>query len=266
VAPLPRVIGHRGARRLAVENTLEALRIALAEGADGVEFDVQLTQDGELVLFHDDHLLRLARRPGRVTERTWRDLRAMPLHETGLATQPIAHLDEALELLDAKNAWVNAEIKVDGHAGDGVALAEALGRRLEGLDTSRWLVSSFRRAPIQRLHDASSGLALAALIEAHAPLRLPKLPRMARPIAPSDADWWPLADEGQVHGLRLASVNPSHTLVNDERMARWRDAGWQVWPWTVNGPRHWEAMLLAGVDAIITDDPGGLVHELARNA
>lgn len=252
----PRVIGHRGARRLAVENTIESLRIALAEGADGVEFDVQQTLDGELVLFHDDDLRRLARRPGRVTSRTWRDLRQMPLHDGGLLPQRIAHLDEALELLHDRKAWVNAELKVDGHAGDGVALAEAFGRRLEGTDTARWLVSSFRRAPLQRLHDATSGLALAALIEARGPLL--RTPR------PSDADWWPLADAGEVDRIRLVSVNPAHSLVNSERMERWRHAGWQVWPWTVNGPRQWEAMYEAGVDAIITDDPGGLVREIAR--
>ncbi len=246
------IIGHRGARRLAIENTLESIRIALAEGAHGVEFDVQQTSDGELVLFHDDDLRRVAHCEGRVTALPWREVRALRLRLPGLADQPVAHLDEVLELLDARKATCNVELKVDPAAGTGVRLAEAFARRVEGQDMTRYLVSSFQRAPLQRLHDGGAGLALAALIDARPP-----------------CDWWALAAEqpapdaqdlAHQPGIVLASVNPAHNLVNPDRLARWRASGWQVWTWTVNAPKQWEAMLQAGVDAIITDDPGALVR------
>ena len=47
------VIAHRGGRARAPENTLEAMQLGIAEGADAIEFDVRLTADGEVVVIHD---------------------------------------------------------------------------------------------------------------------------------------------------------------------------------------------------------------------
>ena len=52
----PLIIGHRGASAIAPENTIAAFRLALAAGADGVEFDVRLTRDGIPVVIHGDNL------------------------------------------------------------------------------------------------------------------------------------------------------------------------------------------------------------------
>ena len=79
----PLIIGHRGAKGLAPENTLPAFRAGIDAGADGVEFDVQRTVDGHLVVFHDDDLKRLAGVDGRIVKSTLRccvswTLAAMP--------------------------------------------------------------------------------------------------------------------------------------------------------------------------------------------
>ena len=66
--PPPWIAAHRGALPL-LENTLPALALAVAEGADLLEFDVQATADSILVLFHDADLGRLAGRPDLVVER-----------------------------------------------------------------------------------------------------------------------------------------------------------------------------------------------------
>ena len=148
----PFVIGHRGARRHAVENTREALRIALALGADGVEFDVQLSADGELVLFHDDDLTRLANRPEFLTDLTWRELRDVTLGDGALKVQRPCHLDEALELLVGRKVQVNAELKVNSRdRSGGLYLADAFARRMEQVADADWLVSSFDAAPLAQL-------------------------------------------------------------------------------------------------------------------
>lgn len=245
----PLVIGHRGARRLAVENTLESLRIALDLGADGVEFDVQRTADGELVLFHDDDLQRLANRPQAVTALTWRELRAMPLGDGLLQTQRVAHFDEVLELLAGRGAHVNAELKVNG--GDpsgGLHLADAFVRRMEAVQDGRWLISSFQRAPLAQVARAGVTRPLAALIDEVAP-----------------CDFWSLADHEAELDWPVASVNPHFSLVNSERLALWRAQGWRVSAWTVNTPRDWEYLCDAEVTAIITDEPGDLLHFLRRH-
>jgi glycerophosphoryl diester phosphodiesterase len=62
----PWILGHRGASRHAPENTLEALFLAGARGADGVEYDVQLSADGFPVVFHDTELARTTGATGTV--------------------------------------------------------------------------------------------------------------------------------------------------------------------------------------------------------
>lgn len=50
------VIGHRGAKGNGLTNTLDAMKYALTQGADGLEFDIRLTSDGVPVVIHDDTL------------------------------------------------------------------------------------------------------------------------------------------------------------------------------------------------------------------
>jgi len=71
---IPRILGHRGASALAPENTLEAFRLALERGADGIEYDVQLSRDGHAVVFHDTALERTTRAEGPLGARDLHDL------------------------------------------------------------------------------------------------------------------------------------------------------------------------------------------------
>ena len=70
----PLIIAHRGASALAPENTLAAFGKAIADGADGLEFDVRLTKDGEPVVFHDATLRRLSDRKNLVSSLTTAEL------------------------------------------------------------------------------------------------------------------------------------------------------------------------------------------------
>jgi glycerophosphoryl diester phosphodiesterase len=76
-AARPLLYGHRGASALSLENTLGAFARARTDGADGIELDVRLTADGELAVFHDEDLVRIAGRPGRVAQMSWRELAAV---------------------------------------------------------------------------------------------------------------------------------------------------------------------------------------------
>ncbi len=245
----PLVIAHRGARRLAVENTLESLRIALDLGADGVEFDVQLTADGELVLFHDDDLQRLANRPDAVTALAWRDLRAMSLGDRDLRTQRVAHLDEVLELVAGRAVHINAELKVNGgDSSGGLYLADAFARRMEGVRDGHWLISSFHAAPLAQVARAQIASPLAALVDEAPP-----------------CDFWSLTERVAEMQWKVASVNPHASLINAERLALWRAQDFQVWAWTVNTARQWEYLCEQAISAIITDEPDGLLHFLRRH-
>ncbi|HEX9894672.1 MAG TPA: glycerophosphodiester phosphodiesterase family protein [Gemmatimonadales bacterium] len=70
------IIAHRGASAEAPENTLEAFRIAVAQGCDALELDVRLTRDGVAVVLHDPTLQRTTDRPGDVARLTFGELQA----------------------------------------------------------------------------------------------------------------------------------------------------------------------------------------------
>ena len=73
----PLIIAHRGASALAPENTFAAFRKAVSDGAEGIEFDVRLTRDGEVVVFHDATLARLTNRKNLVSSLTAEELQTI---------------------------------------------------------------------------------------------------------------------------------------------------------------------------------------------
>src|SRR5512138_1747669 len=121
VPPAPRaagrpiVHGHRGASADAPENTLAAFRLAMAQGADGVELDVWRCASGEVVVFHDDDATRIAGSPLRPKDATLAELRALDVgahRGEAFRGERIPLLDEVLEALPS--AVVNVELKSKG--------------------------------------------------------------------------------------------------------------------------------------------------------
>lgn len=88
-----KVIGHRGAAGLALENTLDAIRAGIAAGVDGIEFDVRLTADGHFVLCHDPTLRRVSDHEHAIDKCSLEELRQLPLHNG----KPVPTLEEALK-------------------------------------------------------------------------------------------------------------------------------------------------------------------------
>ena len=74
---LPRVIGHRGVRGYAPENTLVSFHTAADMGMEWVEFDVKLTKDQVPIVFHDENFERITGLGAKVADHTWDDIREM---------------------------------------------------------------------------------------------------------------------------------------------------------------------------------------------
>ena len=74
------IFAHRGASGYAPENTLEAFRLAMEQGADGIELDVHLTKDGEVVVIHDETLNRTSNGQGKVRDYTLEELKKFSFH------------------------------------------------------------------------------------------------------------------------------------------------------------------------------------------
>ena len=108
-----KVFAHRGASHYAPENTLPAFALAAAQGADGIELDVHLSKDGELVVIHDEELDRTTDGTGLVRDHTLAQLQALCAdnHMPGFADARIPTLREVLALVRPTPLLVNIELK-----------------------------------------------------------------------------------------------------------------------------------------------------------
>jgi glycerophosphoryl diester phosphodiesterase len=109
---MTKIIGHRGAAGLALENTLSSFRLARELGVDAIEFDVQRTKDGQFVVCHDNLLIRVANVSTAIDEITYEELQTISLHNG----EHVPRLTDVLEV--AGNTPVIIEIKVRGFTED----------------------------------------------------------------------------------------------------------------------------------------------------
>lgn len=242
-AELPLVIGHRGASAIETENTVGAFARARADGADGVELDVMTCATGELVVFHDDDLQRLAGRPERIADTPFAVLRAATL----AAGARIPTLDEVFEACGPE-MLVNVELKIPSHGRTPLAplvdaVAASVGRaRAE----SRVLVSSFHPWAVRAWMRRSPGVPAGLLFERESPL----------PLRRAWAAAW----------LRPQALNPELVLCSAPRVAAWHRRGYLVNVWTVDDPAALASCRRMGVDGVITNDPARARAALANAA
>lgn len=151
--PRPLLLGHRGARKYAPENTLPALQLALGHGCDGFEFDVRLTSDGDAVVCHDEKY------EGLVVERTTRDALTGRWAPEG----SLPSLEEVLERFHEK-AFLNIELKVAGAEEDTIALLKKFPAE------KGCVVSSFIPSVVEELKKLGAKVPLAIICEDHVQL------------------------------------------------------------------------------------------------
>lgn len=137
---MTKIIGHRGAAGLALENSTESIRAALKQVVDSIEFDVHRTRDNKLVVVHDKHTGRVAQEKVRISEKTLDELRKLPLKNG----QPLPTLDDVLEILGSKSIII--DIKDEDSSGE---LLQALKRHPE----ANVSFASFKHRELRQLHE-----------------------------------------------------------------------------------------------------------------
>jgi glycerophosphoryl diester phosphodiesterase len=234
-SPGPLVLGHRGASADAPENTLAAFRLAMAQGADGIELDVWRCATGEVVVVHDEDGRRTAGAPLRVPEAPLAALRSLDVGAwkgAAFRGERIPLLAEVLEALPA--ALVNVELKSRGGDPRLGAAAAAVIRRAGA--ARRVVVSSFDFRLLAAFRRAAPEVALGLLFEG--------------------GHLWRLRTALARGRLQPAALHPDRALVTAARVARWRAAGLAVAAWTVDAPDEVARLARAGVSAVITNAPG----------
>ncbi len=234
MGPLTRIWAHRGASGYAPENTMPAFELALAQGADGVEFDVQLSRDGVPVVIHDETLERTTDGTGPVAGRTVAELRTLDARNgrSDYAVTPIPTMDEVLALLAPSSVRINIELKNSEEPYPGLEEKVVAAVREHGLD-ARVVLSSFSYASIRLLHELAPDLELATLY--------------TRP----QLQPWRTARR-----LGARAVHPPVAFVPSRLWVhRAQSLGVAIRPWIVNNPPVLVRMFRWRVDAIITDTP-----------
>jgi glycerophosphoryl diester phosphodiesterase len=236
---LPRVIAHRGARLEAPENTLPAFRRALELGAEGVEFDVQLTSDNVPVVIHDDELGRITGVRAHLHRTPFEMVRSLDaahhFPDKAFAGTRIPTLTEALELLAPHDILTNIEIKHQKRReADAV---DAVGQALRAVRMrGPVIISSMNVRVVHELGRRHPDIPRALII------RSPFLFFTVSPIALF------------ARYEKLAALHPFIGVIGQKNTVRMQRAGYAVNVWTVNHPREIDACLALGVDGVVTDD------------
>jgi glycerophosphoryl diester phosphodiesterase len=229
----PVLLGHRGARHAAPENTFAAFNLALREGARGVELDVRLNGSGEVMVCHDRSLERVTegRDKRRLSELSSAQCAAVKL----AGDERLPRLADVLDWAEQRNACVNVELKADDR--DSVRLVQAVAKLLgPRAQLQNLLVSCFN----------------AAALLGHR-LLAPQVPSAWLVESAQLVDWPGIASLGSI------AIHPKASLVTPERLTRWKRAGRRVHVWTVNDPNRALELGAWGVDALISDHPAALL-------
>lgn len=228
------IYGHRGASGYAPENTLEAFELAAKQGAAGVELDVHLSSDGQVVVAHDETINRVSNGVGYIRDMTLAELKQYRYNKSHpeYINATIPTLREVYDLLKPYGLYVNVELKNSvfdyiGLERKCIEIAKAAGM------TDKIIYSSFNHYSLLRVKQ----------LEPNAKCGLLYACWMVKP--------WDYAKS-----LGLDAIHPhfSELQVAGE-CDNAHMLGIEVNPWTVNDEADLKMVIAAGADRIITNFP-----------
>lgn len=230
--------GHRGASHDAPENTLAAFRLAALYGADGVELNVRLSADGEVIVIHNDAVDATTDGTGLTEEKTLAELKELDAGSyfgPEFAGERIPTLGEVFEAFGAR-LLVNVELKGLSYKADGLeaAVADLVVRyNMQG----RVLISSSNPLRLHRMRRVAPHLPLGYLHDWETPLHRRWLAFLLMLWVQPEAD------------------HPHVDCVTREYLARSRRRNQRVNVWVANEPDQMRDLRELGVDVIMTDRP-----------
>lgn len=231
--PYPRWIAHRGAGKLAPENTLAAFRLGAGHGYRCFECDVKLAADEVPFLLHDDTLDRTTPAQGTAGDRSWSELSRLDAgawHSRTYAGEPLPTLGAIASFVRHNRFMLNIEIKpTPGHeARTGEVVARHVQRLWAG--EAPPLLSSFRPEALAAAQATAPELPRALLLDS----------------------LWPNWSEF-ARRLDCVAVITNHRLMDAELCRQVHEAGWRALCYTVNDAADAERLLALQIDGLITD-------------
>jgi glycerophosphoryl diester phosphodiesterase len=240
-------IGHRGAARLAPENTLRGFREAIAHACDLVEFDVLDLADGTLVLAHSNDLAEVSHglAHGTVRDRSLSELRQI--------APDLPTLEEALVFFveEAPDVGLHLDLKLRSRLD---AVGEAL--RRHGVER-RTIVTGTHVGSLERVAAAAEEVRV-GLTYPHDRLGVSRRPyltplvRLGLGVMQASAV---LRAPGRAERAGATALTLQHRLVTARGVARAHTRGLAVLAWTVDDRAELERVVACGVDGVISNDP-----------
>lgn len=250
----PLIIAHRGSSAHAPENTLVAFKQAMADGADGIEFDVRLARDGVPVVIHDSSLNRLARKNKRVADLTSTELskvdvgsrfnrhhpkRARPEY----ARETVPTLEEVFDLVKSFDGLIFLELKCKTN-NDAKKLADAVSDVIASVNIlSKLIVQSFHRGVLPMVRERHPSVVTAAIIGPRIRYHVGNKHRVLD-----------RASRSQANRLSIHKSLAHHSLLEIAA-----EANLPIAVWTIRSRKWIERAQELGIDALITNEPKKLI-------
>lgn len=236
---MPLIISHRGANRKAPQNTLPAFRISKQLDADGIETDVHLSKDNQLVICHNYTVDATSNGSGNISEMTFDELRKLDFgsyFSKDFAGVTLPTLSELLELVKDMTL-INIEIKAPKTKNDVVkrTIDEVYRFGIE----KNVIISCFEPECIRESKEIAPEIKTGLLYE-HGEL--------GREIMEFGVAKY-------CQQLNANAAHPERILITQEEIAELHSCGMAVNPWTVNTKEDIIKLTNWGCDALITDMP-----------
>jgi glycerophosphoryl diester phosphodiesterase len=219
-------IGHRGAKGHEPENTFISFQKALDMQVDGIELDVHLSADGEIMVIHDESIDRTTNGKGLVNALSLRELKAFRID----GKYEIPTLKEVFDLVN-QDSFINIELKSYESTDKVVTLIEKYVTK-KGWKYDRFLVSSFDWNALQQVAFLNDKIPIGVLTETDLDLAL-----------------------AFAKFIQAKSIHPHFHLLTKENTVKLQEKGLQVFPWTINELEDIQKIKTFNVNGIITDFP-----------
>jgi glycerophosphoryl diester phosphodiesterase len=222
----PLIIAHRGDSSRALENSLEAFRLALTVPADMIELDIRMSRDHQLFVMHDERTGRTCERDINIEKATAEEIAALRLRNG----EPVPTLQDVLALAAGK-AGLNLEIKSAGAGGLTAAYIAGSGYRGD------ILISSFKEREVLDARRVAPHLPVAGIFDAFSTSAV----RAYR--------------NG---GCTFISLN--RKTITRELLAALHETGIKAYVWTVDEEAEMQRLIEWGADGIYSNRPAVLKH------
>ena len=237
---MTKIYGHRGAKGTYPENSMLAFKKAIEIGVVGMEIDIHLTKDNEVVVFHDETLERTSTGSGWIKDHTLAEIQNLEIgpkfthfekYEKSWDNEIIPTLTEVLDLFKRHDLEVNIELKTSKYNYPGIEEKMLEVVKASGYDKQKVIYSSFHLPTIVRISKIDPTAKVAYLTEFDLP-----------------------QPEDYINTLGWDGLHPGKDAVL-KSPEKWGKIADQLRIWTVNDPVDMKILMDMGVEAIITDYP-----------